>query len=356
MTPTVSQRLLALSWDIATRPKLYRQLASNPYSLSALQEMSDRFPGFSTADIITAVLLAEPKAAYDRNFQLLDISQQARQRAQEKAVSANLHRRLAVCHKSHINEFNQLPKEFVFACLSLAVFKTGDFYEIEQNFSQKQRLDARLSIIKLVEALPTVKVRVPVTKIAVVALSLILLACLSGLLTWKTLVIARQQVVIPPVLGVSTAEEVVHPGDPVRLTIPALSIDAAIEPVRFTPEGVMQVPDNPANVGWFKLGPRPGEIGSAVIGGHFDGENGQAGVFTALHQLTVGDSIYVKDSHGITSVFVVRDKQIYDSGYADDVFSRSDAAHLNLITCDGTWDKNNQSYTKRLVIFADLKP
>ena len=69
MTPTVSQRLLALSWDIATRPKLYRQLASNPYSLSALQEMSDRFPGFSTADIITAVLLAEPKAAYDRNFQ-----------------------------------------------------------------------------------------------------------------------------------------------------------------------------------------------------------------------------------------------------------------------------------------------
>jgi len=32
----------------------------------------------------------------------------------------------------------------------------------------------------------------------------------------------------------------------------------------------------------------------------------------------------------------------------------SDAkAHLNLITCEGVWDKVSKSYSKRLVVFTD---
>jgi len=39
---------------------------------------------------------------------------------------------------------------------------------------------------------------------------------------------------------------------------------------------------------------------------------------------------------------------------ATDVFTSSDGkAHLNLITCDGIWDKNAAQYSERLVVFAD---
>lgn len=100
--------------------------------------------------------------------------------------------------------------------------------------------------------------------------------------------------------------------------------------------------------------PRPGERGSAVIAGHLDGVNGEAGVFTNLDKLKVGDKLYVEDDKKISTMFVVREIRTFDPGYADDVFGRSDSAHLNLITCDGVWDGTKKSYTKRLVVFADV--
>ena len=42
----------------------------------------------------------------------------------------------------------------------------------------------------------------------------------------------------------------------------------AVEDVGLTPGGAMDVPKGPSDVAWFDLGPRPGEVGSAVIAGH----------------------------------------------------------------------------------------
>ena len=141
---------------------------------------------------------------------------------------------------------------------------------------------------------------------------------------------------------------------PVRLFIPAISVDAAIQHVGLNPKGEMDVPNSTVDVGWFDLGPRPGEKGSAVIDGHFDGENGKQGVFAKLDKLKTGDKLYVQDSKGISTSFVVREKRIYNPGYVYDVFSSSDSAHLNLITCDGMWNDAKKSYNKRLVVFADI--
>ena len=149
-------------------------------------------------------------------------------------------------------------------------------------------------------------------------------------------------------------EQAQNPGLPVRLKIPNISVDAAIEFVGITSEGEMGIPGNAVDVGWFKLGPRPGENGSAVIAGHFTGENGKPGVFTDLSKLKEGDILYIEDDKGTSTVFVVRESRAYDSGYADEVFSSSNGAHLNLITCDGVWNEAKKSYNKRLVIFADL--
>lgn len=144
------------------------------------------------------------------------------------------------------------------------------------------------------------------------------------------------------------------PGLPMRLKIPAININVAIQPLGVTPKGEMEVPSNTVDVGWFKLGSRPGERGSAVIAGHFNGESGEAGVFTNLYKLKEGDKLYIEDNKGTSIAFVVREKHTYDPGYADNVFSRSDSAHLNLVTCDGVWDGAKKSYNKRLVVFADI--
>lgn len=143
-------------------------------------------------------------------------------------------------------------------------------------------------------------------------------------------------------------------GSPVRLVIPVINVDANIQHIGVTPKGEMEVPNNTTDGGWFKLGPRPGEKGSAVIGGHFNGKNGEKGVFANLYKLKVGDTLYVKDDKGVTLAFTVREKRMYDPGYADEVFSGNTGVHLNLITCDGVWDEAKKSYSKRLVVFADI--
>lgn len=141
---------------------------------------------------------------------------------------------------------------------------------------------------------------------------------------------------------------------PLRLIIPLINVDANIQQLGVTSKGEMEVPSNSIDVGWFKLGSRPGEKGSAVITGHFNGENGEVGVFANLYKLKKGDKVYIKDDKGKSVIFAVWESRIYDPGYADDVFGRNDSAHLNLVTCDGVWDGAKKSYNERLVVFTDI--
>lgn len=144
-------------------------------------------------------------------------------------------------------------------------------------------------------------------------------------------------------------------GAPVRLMIPSIGVSAAIEQVGLTQAGSMDVPKRPENTGWYTLGPRPGERGSAVIAGHLDWYNGIHAVFVDLHKVRAGDSIVVKNDRGETVNFVVRETRKYGaSAVATDVFISTDGeAHLNLITCVGTWDSAAGEYSHRLVVFAD---
>jgi len=144
-------------------------------------------------------------------------------------------------------------------------------------------------------------------------------------------------------------------GLPMRLKIPSINVDAAIEYVGLTPDGTMDVPKNPDNVAWFEFGPRPGENGSAVIAGHYGWKNKKASVFDNLYKLRKGDKLYIEDDKGMIISFVVRESRKYDQkADASDIFSSNDEKpHLNLITCEGVWDKVSKSYSQRLVIFTD---
>lgn len=149
-----------------------------------------------------------------------------------------------------------------------------------------------------------------------------------------------------------TAESI---GLPVFISIPSLDLNASIEKVALAADGTMDVPKYFLNTGWYELGPRPGEIGSAVIAGHVDWVNGAAAVFKDLYKLNLGDKIAVQDDKGAIISFVVRESRTYDAkADATDVFISNDGkAHLNIITCDGAWDKNTNQYSQRLIVFAD---
>lgn len=144
---------------------------------------------------------------------------------------------------------------------------------------------------------------------------------------------------------------------PVRLKIPKLKINAAIQYVGLTSAGAMDVPGGRAfraDVAWYKLGPRPGETGTAVIDGHSGRNPGPATVFDNLEKLKKGDELYVQDGKGKTITFVVRESRSYSpTANAPEVFSSVTGTHLNLITC--IWNQSAKAFTKRYVVFADLK-
>ncbi len=151
------------------------------------------------------------------------------------------------------------------------------------------------------------------------------------------------------------SEEQKRPGLPIRLKIPGISVDAAIEYVGLTSGGAMDVPKGAGNAAWLDIWPRPGENGSAIIAGHYGTKNGKGSVFDNLYKLRKGDKIYIEDEKGANIVFTVRESRRYDpNADARDVFGSNDGKpHLNLITCEGIWDKTVKSYSKRLVVFAD---
>ncbi len=142
---------------------------------------------------------------------------------------------------------------------------------------------------------------------------------------------------------------------PARLRIPGIGVDAVIESVGLTTEGAMDVPQKPMNAGWYSLGPRPGEVGSAVIAGHVDWWGGANGVFKKLRTVTPGSRLSVVSETGKETFFVVREIRTYDAA-ADATgifFSPDGKVHLNLITCEGEWDTRTKQYGERLVVFTD---
>jgi sortase (surface protein transpeptidase) len=123
-------------------------------------------------------------------------------------------------------------------------------------------------------------------------------------------------------------------------------------------DGRMDVPGSSFTVGWWKLGTIPGELGSAVIDGHFDTPQGKPGVFYDLGKLSADDQIIVLDEYGHDLRFAVRSvSSVSDNNFPlEKVFADSSGRRLNLITCSGTWDRALKNYSDRLVVYSELIP
>ena len=145
---------------------------------------------------------------------------------------------------------------------------------------------------------------------------------------------------------------------PTRLKIPVIGVNANVLHLGLTPLGAMDAPKGPYEVSWYDLGVRPGDVGSAVIAGHYGPwKNGAASVFDDLNKLQKGDKISVLNEDGSEIFFIVRDtKTFLSTDNAQTVFLSADGkSHLNLITCQGIWNKSDKSYSNRYVVFTDME-
>jgi len=150
-----------------------------------------------------------------------------------------------------------------------------------------------------------------------------------------------------------------HIGQPVRLKIPAINVDAAVESVGQAPDGAMDVPKDFNETAWYDLGARPGAPGNAVVDGHVDSTTGKA-VFWDLRKLVSGDQIVVVGDDGVERPFVVTASEAYSRAGVplDRVFGPTTETHLNLITCDSStaFDRTRGEYAGNLVVYARAAP
>jgi hypothetical protein len=142
---------------------------------------------------------------------------------------------------------------------------------------------------------------------------------------------------------------------PVELTVPALSLSVSLSTLGLNPDGTVQVPTDVQQPGWFRLGPTPGQIGSAVILGHVDSSAGP-GVFFKLQSLVAGDSVDVGLADGVTAEFKVTSVATYlKADFPDSaVYSSNGTSALQLVTCGGAFDSATGHYLSNIVVYTSL--
>lgn len=158
-----------------------------------------------------------------------------------------------------------------------------------------------------------------------------------------------------PANTASTAPARVSDDAPVSLRIPAIGVIADVARLGLNPDNTVQVPARPQQAGWYRLGPMPGQAGSAVILGHRDSRTGPA-VFYRLGSLRQGDEVTVELADRRVAHFVVSRTRSYANADfpARLVYGPTDAADLQLVTCGGRYDHKAQAYTENVVAFTTL--
>jgi len=144
---------------------------------------------------------------------------------------------------------------------------------------------------------------------------------------------------------------------PTTLKIPKISLETTfVEPLGLNDDQTVEIPDSYTEVGWYKHGATPGEIGPAVVLGHVDSYEGPA-VFYNLGRLVPGDEIEVERADGTTAVFVVdKLERVSQNNFPTlQVYGPTGQSVLRLVTCSGSFDRLTQTYSHNLVVYATLK-
>ncbi len=155
---------------------------------------------------------------------------------------------------------------------------------------------------------------------------------------------------VPPLPGAAAAT-------PVRIEVPAVHLDVPVTAVGTDREGALAVPTDFGQAGWWRSGPVPGNVGPAVIVGHYDSKTGP-GAFYPLGLVGKNARITVTRSDRRTLSFVVdRIDEVRKNTFPTRaVYGPTPDAQLRLITCAGDFNRATGHYESNLIIFAHLSP
>ena len=130
-------------------------------------------------------------------------------------------------------------------------------------------------------------------------------------------------------------------------------LDTGLEALALAPDQSIEVPRQPSSAGWWAGGPRPGQVGPAVILGHVDSKTGPA-VFFRLGELEAGDEVLVDRTDGTTARFQVTSLDRYHKAEfpSELVYYPTGQPELRLVTCGGPFDPSTGHYRDNLVVFA----
>lgn len=153
-------------------------------------------------------------------------------------------------------------------------------------------------------------------------------------------------VAVPPGTGTS-------PPSHALAAPPVLALEQALLPLGLTRQGALSVPRRAEDVGIWRDGPVPGEVGPAVLVGHVD-LDGRPGVFARLRGLRGGDRVTVRRPDGEVVTFRVQRVERFAKAAFPTlaVYAPTSRAELRLVTCGGAFNRRTGHYGDNIVVFA----
>ncbi|RFA16204.1 hypothetical protein B7R21_02130 [Subtercola boreus] len=142
---------------------------------------------------------------------------------------------------------------------------------------------------------------------------------------------------------------------PTHLTIDAVGIDMAVLPMGVDSAGQMQLPEDSAQAGWYRFGPAPADTsGTTVIAAHVDSLEFGLGQFVRLRDIVAGETVVVASADGAQRTYTV--SQITRTPKTDvaidEIFDRSGAPRLVLVTCGGVFNRDTGHYLDNVIVTA----
>jgi len=157
----------------------------------------------------------------------------------------------------------------------------------------------------------------------------------------------------PPAGWAATAPALPLALPPVRLRVAAIGVDAVVVPVGVDPGGALAVPVDPAVVGWWSAGARPGATtGSVVLDGHVDTSADGPGALFHLADMRRGDTVVLETGAGSSRYVVGAVRRYRKDRLPAEVFDTAGPPRLVLISCGGSFDRQRRSYSDNVVVFA----
>jgi len=143
------------------------------------------------------------------------------------------------------------------------------------------------------------------------------------------------------------------PRAPIRLDLPSIAAHAPIRPVAVTGTA-LDVPDDPAVVGWWQAGGRVGQPGAAlVLDGHVDNATTGPGALFHLAALVPGDTLVLTTDDGVRHPWTVDTVRSYPKAALPvDLFAPATPPRLVVVSCGGRFDRRTRQYADNIVAIA----